>query len=304
MEHERTEPQPGQRPLALLVDTHSLLFRAHHALPAMSTTRGEPTAALYGLCAALLPELARRPGLRLAFAVDAPQRTFRHERFVTYKAQREATPEPVVVQLRRLRQLLAAFAVPVFEAPGFEADDVLATLAARLSAVGAEVLVMSGDRDLFQIAGDGVRVLFLGARGRKPSVYDAARIEERFGVRPSQLPTWVGLVGDASDNLPRVPGVGPRTAARWVRRHGAAAEILDHLEQLEPARLRSALASCRDQVLAVEALATLRRDVPLSEPWALPLSADSFERLRSLFEELEFRSLLPRLAALRPATPA
>ncbi|HWO13485.1 MAG TPA: 5'-3' exonuclease H3TH domain-containing protein [Polyangiaceae bacterium] len=288
--------------LALLVDTYSLFFRAHFALPPMNTRSGEPTAALYGFSAALLAELARRQPLELAFAVDAPQRTFRHERQPSYKAHRDPTPEPLVAQLGRLRELLAAFEVPVYQVPGVEADDVLATLAARLSAAGREVLIMSGDRDLLQTVGERVRVLFVGARGQKPVIYDAARVEQRFSVPPGRLPTYVALVGDASDNLPRVPGVGPRTACRWVREHGSAALLVEHAATLEPARLGAEVLARAAQVLESELLATLRRDVPLAEgPLVAPLSAAAWRRLGALFSELEFKSLGARLAALSKA---
>jgi DNA polymerase-1 len=288
------------RPLVLLVDTYSLFFRAHHALPTMNTRSGEPTSALYGFCSALLKELAQRQPLELAFAVDAPQRTFRHDALPSYKGTRDATPAPLVAQFGRLRELLAAFEVPVFQVPGVEADDVLATLAAELCAEASSVLVMSGDRDLFQTAGDNVSVLFLGARGQKPTVVDARRVEERFLVPPGRLPTWLALVGDTSDNLPRVPGVGPRTASKWVQRFGTAAELLAGVDALEPARLRAEVLSHREQILQTEQLATLRRDVPLGDgPRALPLSAAAVERLLALFEQLEFKSLVPRLAALQ-----
>lgn len=288
-------------PLVLLVDTYSLFFRAHHALPAMNTQSGEPTSALYGFCAALIKELGQRRPLELAFAIDAPQRTFRHEQMPTYKGNRDATPGPIVAQLGRLRELLEAFGAPVFQVPGVEADDVLATLAARLSARGSEVLVMSGDRDLFQTAGEGVSVLFLGARGQKPKVVSAADVEERFSVPPSKLPTYVALVGDSSDNLPRVPGVGPRTAASWVQRFASAAELIAAAEQLEPARLREPLLAHREQVLSNESLARLRCDVPLGDGLlTAPISAAAVARLQALFEQLEFKSLVPRLAAIGP----
>jgi DNA polymerase-1 len=289
------------RPLALLVDTYSLFFRAHHALPPMNTQSGEPTSALYGFCSALIKELGQRRPLELAFAIDAPQRTFRHEQMPSYKGNRDATPAPIVAQLGRLRELLAAFGAPVFQVPGVEADDVLATLAARLSAGGSEVLVMSGDRDLFQTTGPGVCVLFLGARGQKPKVVAAADVEERFLVPPAKLPIYVALVGDSSDNLPRVPGVGPRTASSWVREFASAAELLAAAERLEPARLRQPLLAHREQVLSNEVLATLRRDVPLGEgPLTAPISAVAIERLQALFGQLEFKSLVPRLAAIGP----
>ena len=291
------------RPPALLVDTYSVFFRAHHALPPMNTRSGEPTSALYGFSAALLAELARRPPALLAFALDAPQRTFRHERLASYKANRDATPAPLVAQLGRLRELLAAFGVPAFAVPGMEADDVLATLAARLSAEGADVLIMSGDRDLLQTVGEHVRVLFVGARGQKPTIYDAARVEARFGVCPARLPSYVALVGDPSDNLPRVPGVGPRTAARWVSEHERVAGMLAHVAELAPARLGAVLAAHEAQALESELLATLRRDVPLGAgPIALPVSAAARDALAALFAQLEFKSLGPRLAALSLAS--
>jgi len=284
---------------ALLVDTYSLFFRAYHALPPMNTTSGEPTSALYGFCVALIKELGQRRPSGLAFAVDAPQRTFRHEQLASYKGNRETTPSPLVAQFGRLRELLGAFGAPAFEVPGVEADDVLATLATRLRASGREVLIMSGDRDLFQTAEPGVSVLFVGARGQKPTVYDARRVEERFHVPPERLPTYVALVGDNSDNLPRVPGVGPSTASKWVRQFGSARLLCDAAHELQPARLRPELLARREQVLATEALATLRRDVPLgSGPLCAPLSAAALERLRELFERLEFKSLVPRLASL------
>jgi DNA polymerase-1 len=290
------------RPPALLIDTYSLFFRAHHALPPMNTRSGEPTSALYGFSVALLAELARRPPALLAFAVDAPQRTFRHERQASYKAHRDAMPDALVAQLGRLRELLAAFEVPVYQVVGVEADDVLATLAARLSDDGADVLVMSGDRDLLQTIGEHVRVLFVGARGQKPTIYDAARVQERFGVPPARLPTYVALVGDASDNLPRVPGIGPRTASKWVSEHASAEALLAHAASLAPARASAELEAHAARVRENELLATLRRDVELGAgPFAAPLSAAARGRLGALFAELEFRSLAPRLAALPQA---
>lgn len=295
------DTSPASRP-ALLVDTHSVFFRAYHALPEMSTTGGEPTSALYGLSAVLLKELRERQPAGVAFAVDAPQRTFRRERFEAYKAGREAVPNALALQFRRLEELLGAFEVPVFRVPGTEADDVLATLAQRLSRAGTRVVLMSGDRDLLQLAGAGIQVLFIGARGQKPALMDAARVEERFGVRPDQLPTYVALVGDPSDNLPGVPGVGPRTAARWVRQFGTIRGLLDEIGQLTPARLQAEVRARAEQVLLNEELVTLQKDVALADgPLITPVSPRAVTKLRALFTELEFKSLMPRLDALRAA---
>jgi DNA polymerase I len=297
----RTEQNIDRPPRpALLVDTYSLFFRAHHALPEMSTTLGEPTSALYGFCAVLLKELREHDPVGLAFAVDAPQRTFRRDRYEAYKSHRDAVPSPLAAQFGRLEELLQAFEVPVFRFPGFEADDVLATLARRLSAAGSPVLVMSGDRDLLQVARPDVRVLFMGARGQKPTLMDAARVEERFLVRPEQLPTYIALVGDPSDNLPGVPGVGPKTAAKWVQRYGTIRGLLAELDQLTPGRLRAELACRAEQVLLNEELATLHADLHFGDgPLTAAVGAGATGKLRALFAELEFKSLMPRLDMLR-----
>lgn len=287
---------------ALLVDTYSLFFRAHHALPPMNTAGGRPTSALYGFCTALLKELRERRPSALAFAVDAPVLTFRHQAYAGYKAQRERAPDALRQQFGPLRELLAAFAVPMFEVPGFEADDVLATLASELRAASLPALVLSGDRDLLQLAHGSVQVLFLGARGQPGRVYDEAAVLERFSVEPRQLPAWAALVGDTSDNLPGTPGVGARTAAKWVQQYGSIPSLLDQLAQLEPARLRTVIAAHAEQLLQNERLATLRIDVPLgTTPHVSPLGQAAIENLRHLFRELEFKSLEARLDTLAEA---
>ena len=289
-------------PPALLVDTYSLFFRAHHALPPMNTASGRPTSALYGFCTALLKELRERRPSALAFAVDAPVRTFRHEAYAGYKAQRERAPDALCQQFAPLRELLAAFGVPMFEVPGFEADDVLATLAAELRAAALPTLVLSGDRDLLQVAHGSVQVLFLGARGQPGRVYDEAAVQERFSVSARQLPSWAALVGDTSDNLPGTPGVGARTAAKWVQQHGSIPGVLEHLAELSPARLRPVIEAHAEQLLQNERLATLRIDVPLGgTPHVGPLERPAIEDLRHLFREFEFKSLEPRLDALAEA---
>jgi DNA polymerase-1 len=288
----------------LLVDTYSLFFRAYHALPPMNAASGEPTSAVYGFSSVLLKELREQRPSALAFAVDAPKRTFRHERYEAYKGTRDAVPSPLVAQFGRLSELLAAFEVPVFCCPGFEADDVLATLAHRLREQGRPVLVLTGDRDLLQLAHGGVEVMFVGARGQKPVRYDAAKVEERFEVPPHQLPAWIALVGDNSDNLPGVPGVGPRTAAKWVRQYGSIPSLLQQLHDVQPARLVAELAARREQLLLNAELTVLRVDAPIGDgALAAALSPSALGKLRALFTELEFKSLLGRLDLLAGSTP-
>jgi DNA polymerase I len=284
---------------AVLIDTYSLFFRAYYALPPMQTSRGEPTSALYGFSLLLLKILREHRPLELAFALDAPQKTFRHELYSAYKAQRGGVPDDLAGQLDRLRELMAAFGVPTLSVPGFEADDVLATLARELRTKGQPVLAVSGDRDLLQLTQDGTEVLFLGARGKEPVVYDADAVQRRYGIVPELLPSWVALAGDPSDNLPQVPGIGARTATRLIEEFGTIANLLAHLDAVTPSRIRDVLRDHAEQALRTEQLARLRTDVPLpGDLRAGRVDKGALERLQALFVELEMRSLIPRLEAL------
>jgi DNA polymerase-1 len=290
-------------PPILLIDTYSLFFRAFHALPAMQTSRGEPTSAVFGFSVLLLKAIREHAPAGLAFAMDAPQRTFRHERYAGYKGQRDAVPSALVAQLRRLDELLDALALPIFCVPGFEADDVLATLAARLAAGANPIIVISGDRDLLQVICGNVRVLFVGARGREPTLYDEPAVQRRFGLGPSHLPSWTALVGDSSDNLPGVPGIGPRTASALIRQFDSVANLLNHLTDVAPARVRDRLAMNAEHILLNDDLARLRIDVPLGDgPLHAPVQAAALARVHALFVELEFKSLLARLSQLKEGT--
>jgi DNA polymerase-1 len=283
----------------VLVDTYSVVFRAFHALPRLSTSTGIPSSALYGFSSLLLKVLRERRPSGLAFAVDAPRRTFRAERYPDYKAGRPSTPSELGEQLRRLPRLLEAFEVPIFCVPSFEADDVLATLARRIGTEGRDVLVVSGDRDLLQTIGERTRVLFLGRRGQDAELYDAARVLERFGVPPERLPAFVALVGDPSDNLQGVAGIGQRTAAKLVNEFGTMATLIASVERVTPARLRDGIRDAAERLVLNEDLARLRDDVPL-EGTSLsgPFTRSAVVRLRTAFEELEYKSLLARLDKL------
>lgn len=284
----------------LLLDTNSLFFRAHHALPPMTTRAGEPTSALYGVSALLLKLLRELRPETVAFARDLPQPTFRHRQYAAYKAGRPPVPDALRTQWRRLDELLEALGVPAHAASGFEADDVLATLACRLRE-HHDVTIVSGDRDLFQTIGTRVQVLFIGARGQTPETVDVAAVAARYGILPSGMPMWSALVGEAADNLLGVPGIGARTASKLVARYGSMRELLAHAADVTPIRIRDALLDARARVLLNEDLATLRTDVPLTgNVLAAPVGASALQAVSRLFEVLEFKSLQSRLQALVP----
>jgi len=284
---------------ALLLDTFSLFFRAFFALPPMSTSRGEATNALYGFSALLLKLLREHPGAELCFALDTG-RTFRHREFDGYKAQRPSAPTPLVEQLRRLDELLERVGAVSLGSPGFEADDVLATVAAELRVENRSALVVSGDRDLLQLAYGSIQVHFVGRRGKDALTYDEALVRSRFGVPPWRLPSYVALVGDSSDNLPSVPGIGPATAKKLLENRENVNELLRDAPSLVPERIGQLLLAHAEQITQTERLARLRTDarLPASPHLARP-SQESLTGLRDWFEALEMKSLLPRLDKLR-----
>lgn len=258
-----------------------------------------PTSALYGFSTLVLKLLREEQPEEVAFAVDAPGPTFRHKRYPGYKDGRGPLHPDLQAQLGELPELLSAFGFPAHRAPGFEADDLLATLVSRTE---GPALIASGDRDLLQLVDDRVGVLFLGRRGKPPVRYDRSAVTERFGILPHQLPSYVAFVGDPSDNLPKVPGVGPKTATKLVAEHGSVDSILAALASLAP-KLQTALRDYGDQAREVETLARLRQDAPLEEPAFAPLRADAIGRLSRLFERWEMTSLLKRTADLGDGLP-
>ncbi len=283
----------------LLLDTLSLLYRAHYALPPMTTRAGEPTSALYGLSTLLVKMLRERRPEGIAWALDSPGPTFRKQLFDGYKAGRPPVPPELKAQRARLDDLIDASGAPRFAADGFEADDVLVTLAREVSATH-DVIVVSGDRDLLQTVGERTRVLFVGARGQDHVLYDEAKLRARFGVAPSQLASLMALVGDPSDAIPGVPGVGVKTAAAWIAARGDVRGLLAHLDDAKPPRLRERVRERAAQLELNERIARLSDDVPLPDgPRFSPIDDDALARLRGIFLELELRSLLPRIDALR-----
>ncbi|MCY4631546.1 MAG: DNA polymerase I, partial [bacterium] len=282
----------------LLIDGHSLAYRAFYALPEeMRTASGQVTNAVYGFTSMLINLLRDHRPERVAVAFDLPGGTFRHERLDSYKANRSAPPEIFREQLGLLRQVLGSLGVQTVDAPGFEADDVLATLASQAHEQKLGAAIVTGDRDAFQlVAMQRVTVLYPRRGISDHDVCDAAAVLERTGVEPADYVAYAALRGDPSDNLPGVPGVGPKTAARLINTFGGIDGIYAHLDDHSP-KLRSSLAESRDTVQLNCELMELRRDVELGVSVAdLALAPPDVEGTRRLFDFLEFGSLLGRLS--------
>ncbi|MEY2959821.1 MAG: polymerase [Actinomycetota bacterium] len=284
----------------LLIDGNSLTYRAFFALPAdMATASGQVTNAVFGFTSMLINVVKehRPDGLLVAF--DRPEPTFRHEAEPTYKAQRETAPDILRQQLGLVRQVLDVLGVQQVEAVGWEADDLIATAADVLVARGDDVIIVTGDRDSYQLVADPhVRVLYNKRGVSDYALYDEAGIVERTGVTPAQYPEYAALRGDPSDNLPGVPGVGEKTAAKLISGYGGLDGVFAHLEDQTP-KLRENLAAHEERARRNLELMLLRHDAPLDgvDFDDLAITPDAVE-LRRLFDFLEFKTLGDRLAAV------
>ncbi len=290
-----------------LLDGHSLSYRAFFALPPdLATTSGQVTNAVYGFTSMLIKLLGEeRPDL-LAVAFDKGRPTVRLEQYPEYKAGRRETPDDLRQQFGLIREVLETLKVPIVEVEGHEADDALGTLALRAVEQGIEATIVTADRDFFQLARPGLFVLF-NRRGISDIVrYDQEAVTERFGLPPSKYLDYVALKGDASDNIPGVPGVGEKTASRLVQDFGSIEELLARTEEIKQPKLRASIQEAGDTLIRNKQLARLVTDLDLPvQPQDLEIGEWDPDAVRRLFNALEFRTLLDRLEEIgRPTKPA
>ena len=289
--------QRKEKGLLLLFDGNALLHRAFHALPPLTVSHtGEMVNAVYGFAGTLLKVLAEFKPNYWAVAFDRPTPTFRHEKFEGYKAQRPKAPEELKSQIKRVHQLVEAFHIPVFEVDGFEADDVLGTLSGQANGQGIQTVIVTGDNDMLQLVLPGVKALIPRRTFSDNVLYDEEGVKQKYGIEPEQISDFKALVGDASDNIPGIPGIGEKTAARLIQQYGSLEGIYACIEEITPEKLRTALHQYQSQAFESKDLVTIVRDVPvnLNLETCQVSDYDRNEVVR-LFRELEFINLLPRL---------
>jgi DNA polymerase-1 len=296
-------PEPAK---LVLIDGHALVYRAYFALPStMATAKGELTNAIFGFASMLLNVLRDEQPDFLAVTFDLG-RTFRHDDYAEYKANRAAMPDDLRGQFSRIDELLEAMEIPTYSAEGYEADDVLAALAQQAGAEGVDTLIVTGDTDTFQLIGPHVQVLAPRRSFGDTVTYDEAGIRERYGLEPKQLIDYKALVGDTSDNVPGVRGVGAKTATKLLQQYGSVEAIYEHLDEVSSGRFRSALQKGRDEAFLSKHLVTIVTDVPVDlDLEACRVEEINREQVVELFRELEFRALLERVSpATVSGTPA
>lgn len=293
--------------LLLLIDGHSQAYRAYFGMKTpLSTRAGEPTGAVYGFARKLLATLRELQPEYVAVAFDTGD-TWRHAEFPAYKATRDAMPDDMRTQMTRIEALLRAFNIPIITYPNFEADDILGALARKAQAAGFEVLVMTGDRDMFQLVDEHIKILYTsGGPNPATSIYGPAEVQARYGLTPQQFIDFKALTGDASDNIPGVPGIGEKTAIKLLQQFGSIDGIYQHLDAISGPKTRQALIDAQTQVMHNRRLVTISTDLDLTFDPAQCATRDyDQDAVIALFEELEFRSLIKELPASSraPATP-
>jgi DNA polymerase-1 len=293
------------KPLLVLLDGHGIIHRAYHAVKGALTVRttGEVVTAVYGLANTLLSVLQELKPTHIAVALDKGKPTLRIEKDASYKAHRPEMPDDLRVQMDRCRQFIEAFSIPIYELEGYEADDVLGALARQAAEQGIETYIVSLDSDIAQLVQPGVHLFMFRPYQRDSVIYETPEdVRERYGVWPRQMPDLKGLKGDTSDNIPGVPGVGDKTAVKLIEQYGSVEGVLEHVEDVEPERLREALRSHREQAQRSKELATIDAEAPVTlDVEACRVDRYDRQRVLGLFRELEFRSLIPRLPEAGPA---
>jgi DNA polymerase-1 len=288
------------RPTLYLIDGYALIYRAYFALirSPLRTSSGEETSAPFGMANFLVKLLDERKPDHVGIVMDSREPTFRHERYADYKATREKMPDDLSAQLPRVHELFAAFRVPVIEVPGQEADDVIGSLARKAADAGLEVTIVSGDKDFYQLVDENIRLLNPGRGGPggvDEEIVDLSNARAKFGVPPGQVTDVLGFMGDSSDNVPGVSGIGPKSAQKLVEDWGSMEEVYANLDEVGTPKMRERLAAGREAALLSKELVTIRTDLDVElDLERLATRGPAPDLVTTLFTALEFTKLLER----------
>ncbi len=279
-----------------LIDGSAYIFRAYHAMGGLSNSKGFPTGAIFGFTNMIMKTLKDKSPNRIAVIFDAPGPTFRHEMYPLYKANRPEAPQDLIVQIPKILELVQAYRLPMLSIAGYEADDIIATLTQKARSLNWGVVIVSADKDLTQLVCDGVAMW----DPQKDALYDAKGVKDKFGVLPEQILDYLSLVGDSSDNIPGVRGIGPKTAANLIQDFGSLQQIYDQMDRITKPKLRESLVTNRDKAFLSHDLAKLDEDVPIDvDIENLVMLEPNQELLREMFREFEFKRLLDDLPAVK-----
>ena len=287
----------------MLLDGNGLIYRGYFALPPLTTSKGELVNAVFGFCSIVLRGIADIRPDYVAVAFDLQGPTFRHEQYAEYKATRQRMPDDLRDQFPKVREVVKALRIPVYELAGYEADDVIGTITVDAERRGLDTTIVTGDLDMLQLVTDHTRLMTTRSGVENTILYDPDRIRERFDLVPGQMIDYKALKGDPTDNIPGVPGVGEKTAAKLIREFGTLEALYERIDEVKPDKLRDKLVEHRESVFMGKDLSTIVRDLPVAfDLEAARLGDYDRETVIRLFREYEFRSLIERLPAMTGET--
>jgi DNA polymerase I len=304
----KTKPNKPQRERLFLLDGSALAYRAYYSFISrpLITSKGEHTSAIFGFVNTLMKILDEEKPDHITVVFDRPEPTFRHEIYKPYKATRQKMPEDMASQLGRLKEVVEAFNVPVLELVGYEADDIIGTLARQAESQNIESYLVTSDKDFMQLISPLIKIYRPGKSGAEWETVDFEHVEEKFGVKPENVVDVLGLTGDKSDNVPGVPGIGEITAIPLVREFGSIENIYNHIDEIQKESVKTKLITHKEQALLSKHLVTIKTDVPLkTDIHALKATPKNVEELVRLFTELEFKNLTRKVSSKKqsPSIP-
>ncbi len=272
-----------------LIDGNSYFYRAYHAIRSLASSKGFPTNAIYGFTNMILKVLREKKPDAIAIVFDSPVPTERHKIYEQYKAQRPETPHDLVIQIPYIKKIINAFNIKSFEMPGFEADDVICTIAKKTASEGINVFILSGDKDMLQAVGDGIKIY----DPMKDLIIDENYVIEKFGVPPKRMPEVMAIVGDTIDNIPGVKGIGEKTAKELLLKAESLDELINHPEKIENERLRKLIMDNIENIKISRTLATIDTNIPIDiSIQEMTIKEPDWQTLLRLFTEFEFKSLI------------
>ncbi len=287
----------------MLLDGNGLIYRGYFALPPLTTSKGELVNAVFGFCSIVLRGIQDLHPDYVAVAFDLQGPTFRHEQYAEYKATRQRMPDDLRDQFPKVREVVKALRIPVYELAGYEADDVIGTITVDAERRGLDTTIVTGDLDMLQLVTDHTRLMTTRSGVENTILYDPAKIHDRFELVAGQMIDYKALKGDPTDNIPGVPGVGEKTAAKLIREFGTLDALYERIDEVKPDKLRDKLVEHREQVFMGQDLSTIVRDLPVEfDLEAARLGDYDRETVIRLFREYEFRSLIERLPPMTGET--
>ena len=285
----------------VIIDAMALAYKAYFAFinRPLVTSKGEPTSAVFGFITQLLKILEDTKPDYLAVAFDSKEKTFRHDKYENYKSSRSAMPDDMIPQIDRIKEIIEALKIPIYILPKYEADDIIGTAVLRAEELGFESYVITPDKDFNQMVTDKVKVIKPGKTTDENVVYDVARVKEEFGFEPKQMIDYLALIGDSSDDIPGVKGIGPKGAIPLIQKYGSVEEIYNHIDEIDKAGIKAKLIEGKESAFISKDLATIHCEVPLEMNFDdAKFETPDYERLRKIFVDLEFKNLYSRLLTI------